>query len=69
MSLYTDMVELGVPISNHYSDLYVPATPETRALIKKHGRTAESFINQVEGGVWLDVPFAFDPYWERRMGS
>lgn len=66
MSLYTDLIEAGQPVSNHYSDLYTPVNEVTRALIKRHRCVADTFINRVEGGIWFDVPFAFEPYWESR---
>lgn len=66
MSLYTDLIEARQPVSSHYSDLYTPVNEVTRALIKKHGCTADTFTNQVEGGTWFDVPFAFEPYWESK---
>ena len=66
MSLYTDLIDAGIPVSNWQSDLYCPVTPLTRELIKKHDKRATTFKNQVEGGLWYDVPFAFDPFWERR---
>ncbi len=68
MSLYKELKAAGVPMANHYSDLYVPVTPETRAIIRKYRPGGVSvFTNQVEGGAWFDVPFAFEPYWERRQ--
>lgn len=66
MSLYTELVENNVPVSNHYSDLYFPKNDKTTAILAKYSTqksNATRFINQVEGGVWYDVPFAFDPYW------
>ena len=66
MSLYTDLIEAGQPVSSHYSDLYTPVNDVTRALMKKHDKRPTTFINQVEGGLWYDVPFAFDPYWEKK---
>lgn len=67
MSLYTDLIEAGQPVSNHCSDLYCPVNETTRALIRKHGiTTATTFTNRAEGGRWFDVPFAFDPFWEKR---
>lgn len=66
MSLYTDLIDAGVPVSNWQSDLYCPVNNITRALIKKHGIKATVFKNRVEGGFWYDAPFCFDPYWERR---
>ncbi len=67
MSLYTDLLEAGQPVSNWQSDLYCPVNEVTRALLKKHKvTTATTFINKVEGGAWYDVPFMFDPFWEQR---
>lgn len=67
MTIYTDLIEAGQPTSSHYSDLYTPVNDVTTALLKKHGiRTAQTFKNQVEGGAWYDIAFAFDPYWEKK---
>lgn len=69
MSLYTDLVEAGIPVSSWQSDLYCPVNELTAALIKEHGKFATTFINQVEGGRWYEVAFAFDPFWERKAGA
>jgi hypothetical protein len=66
-SLYADCIERGIKTANHASDLYIPATDETRELIRKHGHRATMFTNEVEGGIWYDVPFAFVPFWEARQ--
>jgi hypothetical protein len=71
-SLYRAVVRLGIPYASHYSDLYLPATQQVRELLKAHGITpggwsAPSFTNQVEGGIWYDVAFKFDPYWEAKQ--
>jgi len=63
-NLYEECKALGIPINNHSSDLYIPVTPETTALIRKHGHRATTFKNQVEGGIWYDVPFAYLPFWK-----
>lgn len=66
MSLYTDLKEAGQPVANWQSDLYTPVNPVTKALIDKHKSFHSTFINQVEGGLWYDVAFAFDPFWEAK---
>lgn len=53
MSLYTDLKEAGQPVANWQSDLYTPVNPVTKALIDKHKSFHSTFINQVEGGLWL----------------
>lgn len=67
--LYTDLVAAGVKIANHESDLYFPVTPETRTILAKYPLekgNATTFTNQVEGGLWFDVPFSYLPWWTRR---
>lgn len=73
MNLYEEIKAAGIPYANHESDLYIPATPETRAILARHpdqNKTATTFINQAPphvGERWLDVPFAFSPWWEARQ--
>lgn len=68
MTLYQAAIAAGIPIDSHESDLYMLATEEARALIHKHGKhgTASLFRSEVDGRMWWDVPFSFDPWWERR---
>lgn len=66
MTIYEDLLAAGIQVSNHESDLYCPVTPESRALVRKHELMVTTFINQVEGGTWYDIPFAYDPFWARR---
>lgn len=75
MTLYDELVAAGIPVSNHESDLYFKATPEALNLLKKYPTelsNAVSFINQAaphKGERWIDVPFAFTPWWEARRKS
>lgn len=66
LTIYQECIQRGVAVRNHYSDLYIPVTPETREMVKRHGAHASTFRNQVEGGLWYDVPLAYDPYWATR---
>ena len=71
-TLYDDLKAAGIPTDNHESDLYFPDTPEAREILKRHplqNSIASRFRNQRPpnvGAVWVDVPFAFIPFWERR---
>lgn len=69
MSIYKAMVEAGVEISNHYSDLYVPVNPTTIALLAdyKFKTNVQLFKCQITGLPYYDIPFAYEPYWEARM--
>ncbi len=66
MSLYRDLVAAGIPLDSHESDLYALATPEAVAIVTRSREYFESFISELDGRRWLDVPFAFEPWWERR---
>lgn len=68
-SLYDALKAAGIPTSNHESDLYFPVTAESIAILERYPTekgSATTFTNQVEGGRWYDVPFAFTPWWESR---
>ena len=69
-TLYAALVAAGCEIDNHESDLYVRTTPEAMAIIRaKSGpmrSTIKTFHSQVDGKMWLDIPFAFQPWWDAR---
>lgn len=68
MSIYTEMKEAGVKMSSHESDLYVPVNEVTSALVSvyEHMNNVTTFISNIDRKAWYDIPFAFDPYWEKR---
>ena len=68
-SLYAAMVAVmdEREIDSHESDLYVKITPASIAILKLYDvSTATVFRSQIDGGMWYDIPFMFDPWWERR---
>jgi hypothetical protein len=67
-SLYQDLKAAGIPTDHHESDLYVRDTPAARALIAKHGKKGSGFTSQINRKQWLDVPFAYDPFWAKKSG-
>jgi hypothetical protein len=74
-TLYSSIVAAGIPHSSHESDLYIPNTPEARAILARfplEQSNATSFINQAPpnaGQRWLDVPFAYLPFWQGKQGA
>lgn len=64
--IYNEIVKRGIQHANHCSDLYIPVTQETAQLLKEYDLRATTFENQVEGGIWYDVPFQYLPYWDRK---
>ena len=64
MSLYEELKTSGAEMENHYSDLYVRCSPVVLAILEKHNLCFSHFFSG--GELWIDVPLAFDPYWEAR---
>lgn len=73
-SLYQRLLDAGIPCSNWQSDLYFPATEQTRALVKQcldEGVLAyrpDVFRSNVSGAWMFDAFGMFDPFWESRKG-
>ena len=63
MDLYAALLAIEAEIDSHESDLYVRHSPAAAALIKRSGRPATTFI--VNGKIWWDIPFAYEPWWKR----
>jgi hypothetical protein len=67
MSLYSELSELGVEMNSHHSDLHIEDTPEVRSILEKYPlerRNSKPFKSALDGSLWIDVPFAFLPFWE-----
>ena len=65
MSLYTDLKDAGCEVESWASDLYVKSTVESRRIVSAAGVRASHFVDDIDHDLWIEVPFAFDPYWER----
>lgn len=66
-TLFDLVLSTHTPFHSHASDLYIPATNQTRAMLKEFPQCDANkitFTNQVEGGLWFDIPFAFVPWWD-----
>jgi hypothetical protein len=74
-TLFQSIKDAGIPFANHESDLYIPDTPEARAILDRfplQRDNATRFTNQAdphEGERWIDVPFAYAPWWEAKQGK
>jgi hypothetical protein len=67
-SIFEQVKASGIPYHNHQSDLYIPVNETTKEMVKnyKFKNNVTTFVNQVEGGLWYDIPFAYSPYWESK---
>jgi hypothetical protein len=68
-SLYSQIVAAGIPTDHHESDLYVLDTPAARRILAAHDQKWTRFRDtsgEKQGEDWLEVPFAYDPFWEEK---
>jgi hypothetical protein len=64
---YKALLKAGCEMDSHESDLYVRATPEAVAIVKESGWRYETFTSQTDGQQWLDLAFAYEPFWESKQ--
>jgi len=67
-SIYEAMRAGGVEMDNHETDLYVPVTPYTLAVVKgyRFAGNVTTFTHQIRKTQWFDIPFAYLPAWDRK---
>lgn len=67
--LFLAVLACGIKHASHETDLYLPITPQTTNLLRSfplNNANKTTFTNQVEGGLWYDIPFAYLPAWEAK---
>jgi hypothetical protein len=66
--IYTMMVNAGVPVDHHESDLYAKKTQESERIIEwyEHSPAVSIFLSSADNSPWYDIPFAYMPWWEAR---
>jgi len=67
--LYETLVKMGVEMNNHETDLYLKATDRVLSLLHEYDykENVTYFTSNIDGELWLDVPFAYIPEWDRKM--
>lgn len=63
MSLHQEMLDAGLVIGHHESDLYVKACPEAWAILERHPihkSNAKPFFSETGEGPLLDIPFMYE---------
>jgi len=66
MTLYNELKEAGIPMDNHSSVLYFKISQIALDILEKYPlerRNSRPFRNQIDREMWMDVPFAFIPWW------
>jgi len=67
MGIYNELKKENVPIGSHESDLYCKVTKVSKKIVERYvlKRSVRSFKNQIDGSLWFDIPFEYEPYYSR----
>jgi len=67
--IYQQLMDAGVELDHHESDLYAKVTPESTAIIKNYRMkdNVTVFTNKKDNKPWYDIPFAFTPFWDKKQ--
>lgn len=71
MTLYEELVAAGCEVGNHESDLHVKCSEKSEAIILYHCLlpgsylTYSQFRSNIDNSRWYEVPFAYDPFWNK----
>lgn len=68
MSVYSEVNAQGGYIANHESDLYIEVNEQNREILSRYPlqkANVRMFRNQETGKTCWDVPFSFDPFWDK----
>lgn len=65
--IYQQMIAAGQECHNHESDLYVYVNEVTTKIVNeyKFRSNVTTFKSQTDGKMMYDIPFAFDPHWDK----
>lgn len=69
MTIYEQLKQANVSLDHHESDLYAEVTPKSAAIINSYEfkTNVTKFVAQGTNELWYDIPFAFDPWWDKRF--
>jgi len=65
MTIYQEMKAAAVDLESHESDLFVPVTKMTTAIVEKYHHEVGQFTDS-QGKKWYEIPFGFDPWWTEK---
>jgi len=66
--IYQQMIIAGQEIDSHESDLYVKVTDRSQEIVDvfEFKSNVKTFVSQIDGCLWFDIPFSYLPFWEKR---
>jgi hypothetical protein len=71
-TLFQELTAAGCEIGSHESDLHVKCCEKALTIIVDHvllpGSTLQmpnQFVSNTDNSLWWDIPFAYDPFWQK----
>lgn len=70
-NIYSEIRKLGIQYAALASDLYIPVNEQTKQLIAhyEHKCNVTTFVDNITGTLWYEIPFAFTPYWDNILAN
>lgn len=68
-SLYQQLKESGCRLDSHESDLYVKKSAMSDAILAGYEGQKSTFISQIDGKTWHDLPFQYSPFWDKKQST
>ena len=67
-NIYQVVKAAGIEIDHHESDLYIPVNEFSMNIVReyKFKDNVTRFRSRIDGAMWYDIPFAYEPFWELR---
>jgi hypothetical protein len=73
MTIMQDLIKAGIKkkdMDSHESDLYVRKNEISTPIIERYKKIhpmVSTFISQIDGKRWYDIPFANDNFWANKV--
>jgi len=67
MTIYEDLLQNGITIDCHESDLYFPSTDKSKEILNRHPEVKHytMFQDSIDTKLWIEIPFGYIPFWEK----
>ncbi len=64
MDIYQELLDAGVLLFHHESDLYAKQTPISKNIVNNYYFITQvsTFISQIDGEIWYEIPFTYTPF-------
>jgi hypothetical protein len=67
-TIYEKCKKAGLQMDSHESDLYVIKNEVSEKIVSEyeHKENVKVFTSQIDKKAWYDIPFAYDPFWDKK---